>query len=236
MTIESYLQRKNLARFPFIFIVTFGRSCSTLLQGMLNAIDGYCVRGENDGALFNIYKAIAGVERLSRVWGGASEPVNPMYGAHLLEPEEFQTVLLDAFFDRVLNVPPESRCCRFKEIRHTMFQMKDAEFHAYMDFLEGAFPGAGFIFNIRSIEGASKSSWWGNMKDDAKKYGILVNARQRLASRASMTKNGLLFSYDEWIADPDYARRLFDFLGEPYDGAKVREVLATRHSIGSKPT
>src|SRR5688572_1085508 len=33
-----------------LFIVTYGRSGSTLLQGVLNSIPGYLIRGENDGA------------------------------------------------------------------------------------------------------------------------------------------------------------------------------------------
>jgi hypothetical protein len=35
----------------YVFIVTYGRSGSTLLQGVLNSIPGYLVRGENRQAL-----------------------------------------------------------------------------------------------------------------------------------------------------------------------------------------
>jgi hypothetical protein len=35
------------ARFPNIFVVTYGRSGSTLLQGVLNGIPGFLIRGEN---------------------------------------------------------------------------------------------------------------------------------------------------------------------------------------------
>ena len=204
MTIESFLQRDNLARFPFVFIVTFGRSGSTLLQGLLNAIDGYCIRGENHGALFFVHKAIAEIGHAATVWKDTNTPAHAMYGAYLYRAEEFEKACLNAFFENVLNVPADARCCGFKEIRHTMGEMSDEEFHAYMDFLERSFPGAAFIFNVRSIENTARSSWW-SATDKAIKYGWLVNARQRLESRARITKNAMLFSYDAWLEDPDYA-------------------------------
>ena len=33
----------------FVFVVTYGRSGSTLLQTVLQSIDGYFIRGENTG-------------------------------------------------------------------------------------------------------------------------------------------------------------------------------------------
>ncbi len=39
----------------YLFIVTYGRSGSTLLQGILNSIPGYLIRGENRAALFHLY-------------------------------------------------------------------------------------------------------------------------------------------------------------------------------------
>ncbi|MCI5077437.1 sulfotransferase [Oricola sp.] len=231
MTIQSYLESDGLARFPFVFIVTFGRSGSTLLQGMLNAIDGYCVRGENDGALFHLHRAASGVERVHRVWAKAGVvPTNPMFGADQYRPHELERTLVDAFFKDVLNVPAGTRCCGFKEIRHTIQNMKDDAFEAYMDFVERVFPGAAFIFNIRSVDDASKSNWWGKQNPEHAKK-VLYNARRRLENRALKSERSLLFSYDAWMENPDYARRLFDFLGEPYDAGMVRSVLARKHSF-----
>ena len=41
-------------RFRTVNIVTYGRSGSTLLMGLLNAIDGYRIRGEN----FNCFEEL----------------------------------------------------------------------------------------------------------------------------------------------------------------------------------
>lgn len=230
MTVQAYLESDKHARFPFVFIVTHGRSGSTLLMGLLNAIEGYCIRGENDGALFDLHRAASGVERVHRVWARATEPTNPMFGANLYRPQELERTLVDAFFDDVLNVPPGTRCCGFKEIRYTIQNMTDNAFETYMGFLARVFPGAAFIFNIRSIEDVLKSNWWGKMPAEEARR-VLHHARWRLEERALKSERALLFSYDAWMEDPDYARRLFDFLGEPYDGDIVRSVLARKHSL-----
>jgi len=43
--------------------------------------------------------------------------------------------------------------------------------------------------------------------------------------------NCIFFDYDELLADPDYCRTLFDFLGEPFDRPALDRILDRRHSI-----
>ena len=48
--------------YQHVLIITYGRSGSTLLQGLLNSIDGCIVRGENYDAckgLFRTYQAVS---------------------------------------------------------------------------------------------------------------------------------------------------------------------------------
>src|SRR6478609_6549835 len=40
----------------YVFVMTYGRSGSTLLMGLLNTIPGYLIRGENDDALRFLHK------------------------------------------------------------------------------------------------------------------------------------------------------------------------------------
>ena len=40
--------------------------------------------------------------------------------------------------------------------------------------------------------------------------------------------------YDDYVADPEVLRGLFDWLGEDYDPGKVHEVMATPHSRRGK--
>src|SRR5262245_42168913 len=39
----------------YVFVMTYGRSGSTLLMGLLNTLPGYLIRGENDDAMKFLY-------------------------------------------------------------------------------------------------------------------------------------------------------------------------------------
>ncbi|MGH3306736.1 MAG: hypothetical protein ACRDOX_03520, partial [Nocardioides sp.] len=40
----------------YLFVMTYGRSGSTLLQGILNSIPGYLIRGENRQVLIHVHR------------------------------------------------------------------------------------------------------------------------------------------------------------------------------------
>ena len=54
----------------YVFIVSYGRSGSTLVQGVLNSVPGYLIRGENRAAPFRLYQFHQGItaagDRFSR--------------------------------------------------------------------------------------------------------------------------------------------------------------------------
>ena len=52
--------RRSRERHRYVFVVTYGRSGSTLVQGLLNAFPRVLVRGENDLYLLDLYRALAG--------------------------------------------------------------------------------------------------------------------------------------------------------------------------------
>ena len=71
----------------YTFVVTYGRSGSTLLMGVLNSIPGYCLRGENYGTFIHTYRAF-GALRASKTKFGATalESTSPLYGADQIRP------------------------------------------------------------------------------------------------------------------------------------------------------
>src|SRR5471032_449985 len=60
-------------KFNRLFIVTYGRSGSTLLQGLLNAIPGYRIYGENGGYLTALHGAY---EALVEAHANLNNPLN----------------------------------------------------------------------------------------------------------------------------------------------------------------
>ena len=66
-----------------VLIVTHGRTGSTLLQGILNTIDGFHIKGENKNVAFHLfqsYKSLAAATALKELDDPYS-PTNPWYGS-----------------------------------------------------------------------------------------------------------------------------------------------------------
>ena len=103
----------------YVFVVTYARSGSTLLQALLNACPGVQIRGENNSALYHLYRAIAAVEAAKKDHGGplSVPPDEPWHGAGLMKPKAFEGRLLQGFVRRVLAPDAETRVTGFKEIR-----------------------------------------------------------------------------------------------------------------------
>lgn len=230
MSVERFLQRSHLAKFPFAFIVTYGRSGSTLLQGIMNAIPGYCVRGENFSALFYLFVAAQRIQDAQRKFAYATDPRSPWFGAHHLDPNVFSKRLADAFLDTCLRPFPDTRCVGFKEIRYLQSEIPDEMFSAYLDFLQAVYPGAALIFNLRDVVDTANSGWW-QAQDANVVEQQLIDASERFQSYAAGRPNCILFSYNSLIENPGYSKTLFDFLGEPFDLEALKRLLVRRHSF-----
>ena len=145
----------------FVFVVTYGRSGSTLLQSILNSIDGYKICGENFNALYYLYKTCQmvtnTVEKQGRVErNGVIGAERGWMGANEVEYKEFVADMLNSFITRVLRPTPETRVLGFKEIRYS--ELNYDEFHKFLNFISEHFPGAKFIFNKRKPADVAQSS------------------------------------------------------------------------------
>ena len=229
MSVDMYLQRAHIARFPFAFIVTYARSGSTLLQGILNSIPGYCIRGENYSALFYLFVAAQHIEEAHWRFGTReTHPTNSWYGADQFDPELLSRYLADAFLNACLRPPAQTRCIGFKEIRYLQSDIPDELFAAYLDFLQTVFPGAALIFNVRDVANSATSGWWQDRDPELVK-DQLNRAVDRFKSYASGRSNCIVFSYDSLISEAEYCKSLFNFLGEPFDLEALVSLLAQRH-------
>lgn len=237
--IEAFLARPALAKFPFVFVVTYGRSGSTLLLGLLNALPGYCIRGENAGALLPLFRSVKALRQARYRWGRTTTGTeNPWYGADLVSPEAFGRGCASAFVRTVLQPPPDSRSVGFKEVRYTDDEIPtDKEFFEYLDFLSSIFPGAAFIFNFRDIEATAASGWWKQQDAQAVRQR-LSNAVERLKNYAGAhPENTMAFNYDRLVANPSGEfSALCEFLNETFDEAALARIMEQKHSlIGGKP-
>ena len=101
----------------YLFIVTYGRSGSTLLQGILSSIPGYLIRGENGGAAYYLYKfhATAELNRTSRPrW---KSPQSAWFGIGGYPTRRALNQLRGLLLATVIRPEKDSRVVGFKEIR-----------------------------------------------------------------------------------------------------------------------
>jgi hypothetical protein len=225
------------ARYPnlhsaarYVFIVTYGRSGSTLLQHILNRIPGYCIRGENANVLPYFAQAVAAVQKSEPMsglrWKGeATGPDHPWYGAERIDPLHLGRALADLFVRDVLNPPAGCRVLGFKEIR---YHAVDGDRMAPFRFMRDTFPNMRFIINTRSHASTAQSGWWKTVPTDSvmRQLSEAEDLFDRVA--ATFPKVSLKMHYDDYSKRPEALERLFAFLEEPFDLEDIRDVLGTR--------
>lgn len=228
----------------YVFIVTYGRSGSTLTQRLLNTIDGYCIRGENGNLAYFLARAVDTLQENPNIVSRRSEAVlppdersaylrdkigrsiDPWYGIEDADPSRFAASLFDGFVRTVLQPPPGTRVAGFKEIRYHW----DLEFLVkFLTILEKTFPNPRFVFQTRACDELTQSGWWQRM--EPKRVEALVRGSDE-AFRSFMEGRDNCFHIDHReYRDGDAAvRRLFAFLGEPFDERSIAPVLRQRLS------
>jgi hypothetical protein len=212
----------------FVFVVTYGRSGSTLLMGLLNSIPGYLVRGENWDALHHLFAFHRTLAEGSRKWDPARlrRPTHPFFGASDFPEQRSIARTRDLVVDTVLRPEADTRVTGFKEIR---WYRDDVE--EYVAWLREVFPGARFLVNTRAHADVLKSKWWA--EGDAEHNAThLAEVEQRLLALAdSLGDAAYRVHYDDYVADPSVLRGMFAWLGEEFDEETVRATMAVRHSI-----
>lgn len=214
----------------YLFVVTYGRSGSTLLQTVLQSIDGYFIRGENENVLYSIFEAWKRAREMRQRFD-TTRPVpghGPWYGADEVGAQEFAARMVDAFVAEVIRPPENARVAGFKEIRYG--DLAEHELEEYLEFIRHFFPQSRFVFNMRNADDVARSGWWKNMKPDVVKNMVARNDAvfKRFAARHDAICH--LMQYEDYTRAETGFRPLFDFLGEEMDEAAVKAMMARRLS------
>ncbi|RMB12445.1 sulfotransferase [Eilatimonas milleporae] len=212
----------------FVFVVTYGRSGSTLLQTLLQSIDGYFFRGENANAFLPVFDSYRRALSLRHKFNirRPVPPTGPWYGADEVDPDAYARALTDVFIRQVLRPSAGARVVGFKEIRY--HEIPETLFEPYLDFIRDMFAPAKIIFNMRDWRAVIKSSWWATMLE-GKVRDMVETADAAYRDYADRHADScFLLNYDDYKADPEALKPLFDFLGEPFSPDHVRGLMTNR--------
>lgn len=217
----------KLDDYRFVFIITYARSGSTLLQSLVNTAPGMQLRGENTNALLHIYRACSAIGKTAQ--RGRKDRTaavdNPWFGASQVESQKICTRMLNMFLQHVLRPDPGIVVTGFKEIRHTPAQIaKDEEFHSYMDFILNRFPGARIVCNSRDADSVSQSSWL-QKEDPERVRNWVARCDRRFQDLVARSDACLHMQYEDYTTSSAPIRHMFEFLDLTYDEDRIRAVL-----------
>ena len=101
-----------------LFIITYGRSGSTLLMGILNSMKGVHIYGENYNTLFYLYQAIVSLEDTNDHY--STTMTDPFYRNERLKVDLIKKGLLSIAHQNLFPTDKNLKWVGFKEVRYSL--------------------------------------------------------------------------------------------------------------------
>ena len=221
----------------FVFVVTYGRSGSTLTQGLLNTLPRTLVRGENNLYLLPMFRAYASLESFKDKFGGpgAAKASSAFYGLREVDLDAFAVSVRQLVQQQLLGDVALSDVDRlgFKEV--LWHRIKPEEWSDFFGFMDLAFDDPRYVLNRRDVAMTSTSGFW-----QKKEPGVAeqqINRVRRLqdflresrADRCVDTQFEAMTSDDRAVA-AEQLRRLAEFVTGSCDDDLLAALFATRET------
>jgi tetratricopeptide (TPR) repeat protein len=227
--LENKVEHSLRLNYDSILVITYGRSGSTLLQGILNTINNVVIRGENGNIFYDFFKIYKKLGELKQNHQSAILPKDPWFGIGSID----ENGLLDHFKEtaRTLLLAEQANEAQavygFKEIRYA--ESVGEQLPEYLDFLSSIFPNPAFVFNTRKLDDVLRSAWWKESNLEVARQ-TLMNAENRFNEYVSSHTNCFQITYEDIVNQSGKLQAMFEFLGAPYSKEQIEIILATPHS------
>ncbi len=230
---------RGTSRFRSAYVVTYGRSGSTLVTGYLSRLPGFDIRGEN--YLFPLPLADAEARLADAValrYSGRELPASPWYGSQQLSTIQWKRDIRRALLNQLYPKQPIPKTIGFKEIRW-WYRMDDTDFEQKLQWLISVRKPGAIVFLTRDLDRTMAGAWWAEQSEEERaesREGLEKFEEMALAYAAAHPDHSIHITYEEFAADPASAQRLCALLGVQFREDVYRATLATRYSYRSKPT
>lgn len=223
----------------YTLIVTHGRTGSTLLQGILNAIDGWHIKGENFNFAFGLYESYLSLKDTCDMKDTSmfdvSSTTHPWYGAADYNLNEYRQQISDLIKSTLLlgEISKSINVCGFKEVHYFDLFKKDPSgesLSGYLDFLLEILNPCKIVILQRELKNVIKSAWWAK-EDPEKILELLTDFNDFLFSYSQKNKDiTFLIDYENITLKNPQLYDLFEFLGDYPAEDDLNNVLMTKHS------
>jgi hypothetical protein len=210
----------------YLFVLSCGRTGSTLVQGVLNTTPGVLIRGENGGVLADLFRfhTAAGHhrERLARDHK-LLQSTNAWFGIDGYPEDLARRELRQLVTDLLFRPGPDAHTVGCKEIRWSEVDASD-----YLAFLREVFPGARFILSSRRLEDVATSGWW-SRRENAMAELTALDTTIRSAVK-ELDSSCFELRYEDFADNPNGLRPMFEWLGLPFQEDAVAATMSRQHS------
>lgn len=216
----------------YIFIITYARSGSTLLQGVLNTFPNSLIVGENKNFIYHLYHSYNNLFYAKKTFGNNSSifPTSPWYGANNLNPEIMINDIRELIHHQIWN-NTTATILGFKEIRYN--EIETNYFNDYFNFLKLLFPNCIFIFHTRNLNNVAVSKIWSE-----KPYNNVINYLKKYETNVenyvkSIKHNDyVLTTYENLVDDPiKTLQPIAEKINIELDKEKIIETMKIKHSF-----
>lgn len=216
-----------------VLILTYGRSGSTLLQGLLNRAPTVHVAGENGDFVYHLFKANQVIEATKAQVGQdpSRTPRHPFFGIDAIDADRLRVDLARAVDRQIIASCPAGKqptTVGYKEIRYPYKQ----DLAEYLRFLDALFSDCAFLFLFRDLGRVLKSGMFAELSE-AKRGNLhsLFREFEKTATEFSMKHpQCALLKYEDFTQDPSKLLRQLSEVGLSYGLDELEEVLEVPHS------
>jgi len=226
------------SRFRSVYVVTYGRSGSTLLTGYLTHLPGFDIKGEN--YLFPLPLAES-ERRLTDAaklrYSGRERSSSPWYGSHMFNLPQWRRDIRRAGLNQLYPMQAIPKTIGFKEIRW-WYRLDADGYDQQLQWLTSIRKPGAIVFLTRDLDKTMAGAWWAKQSDEERassRAGLERFEGYVRAYAAAHADHSIHLTYEQFCAGSDEAKRLCAFLGVRFDEGVYKQTMGERYSYPSAP-